>query len=30
MIFHYICLNKDISVTNEDIDMKFCKVVEQL
>ena len=27
MIFHYIFLNKDISITFYDIDMKFCMVL---
>ena len=27
LIFHYILLNKDISITDEDIDMKFCMVL---
>ena len=27
MIFHYIFLNKDISITDKDNDMKFCMVL---
>ena len=26
-IFHHIFLNKDISITDKDIDMKFCMVL---